>query len=50
MVMNAMFFLWRGSGDKQGALSGLGEIVNLSFLELLSHRIPVSKVLTKIVY
>ena len=37
MVMNG------GWSDKQGALSGLHEIVNFSFLELLSHRIPVSK-------
>ena len=33
-----------GGGGKQDALSGLGEIVNFPFVELLSHRIPVSKV------
>ena len=45
------FFLFKGGGvgvgdgeDKQGALSGLGEIVNFPFVELLSYRIPVSKV------
>ena len=41
------FFLGGGVGggeDKQGALSGLGEIVNFPFVELLSYRIPVSKV------
>ena len=31
-------------GGKQDELSGLGEIVNFPFVELLSHRIPVSKV------
>ena len=52
MVMNAILFLcvWRGwggggVGNKQVALLGLGEIVNFSFLELLSHRTPVSKAL-----
>ena len=53
MVMNAILFLcvWRGwgggggLGNKQVALLGLGEIVNFSFLELLSHRTPVSKAL-----
>ena len=34
-----------GLGNKQVALLGLGEIVNFSFLELLSHRTPVSKAL-----
>ena len=40
------FFFWGvGDGeDKQGALSGLGEIVNFPFVSLLSYRIPVSKV------
>ena len=35
---------WGGGGGKQDALSGLGEIINFPFVELLSHRIPVSKV------
>ena len=39
-----MFFLGGGGGDKQVALSGLGEIVNFPFVALLSYRIPVSKV------
>ena len=53
MVMNAIPFLCvcvggrggGGWGNKQVALLGLGEIVNFSFLELLSHRTPVSKAL-----
>ena len=41
-----LFLFWGvgGGEDKQGALSGLGEIVNFPFVELLSYRIPVSKV------
>ena len=42
-----VYLSWGGGvvgGGKQDALSGLGEIVNFPFVELLSHRIPVSKV------
>ena len=41
-----VYLSWEGGGGggKQDALSGLGEIVNFPFVELLSHRIPVSKV------
>ena len=39
-----------GGEDKQGALSGLGEIVSFPFVELLSYRIPVSKVFRIFLY
>ena len=48
------FFFWGagvgGGEDKQGALSGLGEIVSFPFVELLSYRIPVSKVFRIFLY
>ena len=42
---NKVYIFWGvGGGGKQDAYSGLGEIVNFPFVQLLSHRIRVSKV------